>query len=218
MTRLGLFGGMWMLVALVMTGCANSDTAPSPTPSPTPTPTPSSPTVSSIAINSARSSATTYQLQATASMSDGSTRDVTSAAQWDSSNPALCQISSTGLLTAMHSGDVQVRASFQNVTGSATLALNVPLFSLAGSVSDAPPSSRLLEGVKITLTAGPNTDEFTYTDDRGSFNFYGLSAGSHTLSIARAGYQPWSQTLTLSENVTNLPIVLYPIAVARPTQ
>lgn len=217
-SRLGLSGGMLMLVSLVLAGCANSDTAPSPTPSPTPTPTPATPTVSSVAVTSNRTGVTTYQLQATAAMSDGTTRDVTSAAQWETSNPALCTVSSSGLLTAMRSGDVQVRANYQNVTGSTSLSLSVPLYSLTGIVSEAPPASRLLEGVRVAITAGPNQDEFTFTDDRGMFTFSGLSAGTHTLTIQRAGYQPWSQSVSLTENVTNLPVVLYPAAAARPTQ
>ena len=73
-----------------------------------------------------------------------------------------------------------------------------------------PPVSRLFEGVKVTLTAGANKDQFTYSDDRGLFTFNGLSAGTHTLSINHAGYQPWTQTVNLTENVTNLSVVLYP--------
>jgi hypothetical protein len=168
-------------------------------------------TVSSVTVTSAQTSATTYQLQATARMSDGSTRDVTSAARWEASNPALCQISSTGLLTAMHSGAVDVRATYENVTGSTTVNLNVPLYSLSGVVSQAAPNSRLFEGVKVTLTAGPNVNEFTYSDDRGRFTFTGLSAGTHTLSVNHAGFQPWTQTVTLTEAINDLPIVLYPV-------
>lgn len=203
-----------ILFTLCLAGgaCANNDTAPSPVPSPTPSPSPAPvPTVSSLTVTSAQTGATTHQLQATARMSDGSTRDVTSAAQWDSSNPSLCAISTTGLLTAMHSGTVEVRARYENVTGSASVTLNVPIYSLNGMVSAAAPASRLFEGVKVTLTAGPNTGQFTYTDDRGLFTFSALNAGSHTLAVNHSGYQPWTQTIVLADNVTNLSIVLYPV-------
>ena len=210
MTRPGLFGGVLFALSLVVSACSNNNSAPSPVPTPTtPTPTPTV-IVSSITVTSSQAGPTTYQLQASARMSDGSTRDVTSAAQWDSSNPALCQIASTGLLTATHSGSLSVRATYQNVVGSANLTLTVPIFSLTGIISEAPPVSRLFEGVKVTLTAGANKDQFTYSDDRGLFTFNGLSAGTHTLSINHAGYQPWTQTVNLTENVTNLSVVLYP--------
>lgn len=216
MTRLGM---MLLSICLAGAACAKSDTAPSPVPSPSPTPAPSpTPGVSSISVTSAQTGATTHQLQASARMSDGSTRDVTSAAQWETSNPAICTISGSGLLTAMHSGTVEVRARYENVTGSATVTLNVPLYSLSGVVSQAAPDARLLEGVRINITAGPNRDEFTYSDDRGQFTFSGLSDGSHTLAVNRSGYQPWTQTVNLAETITNLPVVLYPAVTARPTQ
>ena len=56
-------------------------------------------------------------------MSDGSTRDVTSSAAWESSNPGIAAVSSTGMVTVVGNGELDVRATYQNVMGSMHLGL-----------------------------------------------------------------------------------------------
>lgn len=213
MRHVSLSRSALLLAVLGMAACSGSETSPSPPPAPGPGPTPTpTPTVTSVAVTSARMSASTYQLRAEARLSDGATRDVTSAADWQSSNTAIARIAPGGTLTALHDGTVEVRATYENVTGSTSLTLALPFFSVSGLITEAAPSSKVLEGVRVNVTAGSNEGEFTYSDDRGLFTLNGLLAGTVELSVTRDGYQPWSQRFTLDQNVTNLPIVLYPVA------
>ena len=62
-----------------------------------------------------------HQCVASASFSDGSSRVVTSEAGWTSSNTAVAIVDSAGRVTHKSTGQTQIRATFRNVTGSATL-------------------------------------------------------------------------------------------------
>src|SRR2546428_5862481 len=113
------------LAGIVVNGCSGGPSTPG-APS-------SAPTVASIAISGGGSSSgplqitsSMFQLTANARLSDGTMRDVTSTAQWDSSNRALATISTTGLVSVVASGQVEFRASYQAVTGSLSLFVSQP--------------------------------------------------------------------------------------------
>jgi hypothetical protein len=168
--------------------------------------------VTSLVLSSNPVSATSYQLQADARFSDGSSKNVTASAAWQSSNASVAQVSSAGTLTVVGNGQVDVRATYENVTGSLTLTVTMPSTSrylLTGFVSEAPPGSKLLEGVRIMITSGPDAGTFSYSDETGIFRFGSLQRGTLTLAIDHAGYQPWSRAIPFDAD-TNLPIVLYP--------
>lgn len=65
----------------------------------------------------------TYQLVATANLSDGSAQVVTNTASWSSSNTLVAQISSSGLLTAVATGSATARATYQGQSGSETASV-----------------------------------------------------------------------------------------------
>jgi hypothetical protein len=65
----------------------------------------------------------TLQFTATAVYSNGNTVDVTSDAAWNSSNPAVGTISTTGLFTAISAGVANITATYQGYTGTATVAV-----------------------------------------------------------------------------------------------
>jgi Bacterial Ig-like domain (group 2) len=76
-------------------------------------------TVTSIAVTgTVPAIGVTSQFAATATMSDGTTQDVTSLATWQSSNTSDATVSGTGLVTAVAAGTVTVQATYQSVTGS----------------------------------------------------------------------------------------------------
>jgi len=60
----------------------------------------------------------TSQFAATATMSTGSTQDVTSLAAWSSSNTAAATVSSTGVVTGAGSGDAVITATYSSVVGT----------------------------------------------------------------------------------------------------
>ena len=63
-------------------------------------------TVSTLVVTNQPPSGNTIQLVATARMSDGSSQTVTNGVMWESSNPAIATISSSGLLTVLANGQV----------------------------------------------------------------------------------------------------------------
>ena len=213
MKRLCIVAGA-LIAGTMLTSCSGNSSAPSPnpTPTPTPTPTPNNPAVNTVVVTSSQTSPTSYQLNANARLSDGSSRDVTTAAQWQSSNTSVAQVSPAGTVTVMGSGRVDMRATYENVTGSVGLTVTMPqnFFSLSGYVSEAPPVSKLFEGIKVTVMNGPDAGQFTYSNETGYFRFARLTGGIIRLSINHAGYQPWTQEVRLDSDV-NLPIVLYPL-------
>jgi hypothetical protein len=52
-----------------------------------------------------------------ATMSDGTTADVTSKATWQSLDTAIATVSSSGNVSGVAAGDVAVQATYLNVTG-----------------------------------------------------------------------------------------------------
>jgi uncharacterized protein YjdB len=63
------------------------------------------------------------QFSALATLSDGTTLDVTTVSTWGSSNTAEAVVSSTGLVTGVAAGTVTVQATYQSVTGSDQITL-----------------------------------------------------------------------------------------------
>jgi len=66
-----------------------------------------------------------HQCAAVANRSDGSTQQVTSLAAWTSSNTSVATVDQTGLVRHRTTGQVEIRATYQTVTGSRTLDIVV---------------------------------------------------------------------------------------------
>ena len=84
-------------------------------------------TLQSVVVTPANSSlekGSTQQFTARGKYSDGTSRDVPVSATWSSSNSASVAVSSSGLATAVSSGDSIVTVTYDNISGSA--ALTVP--------------------------------------------------------------------------------------------
>lgn len=62
--------------------------------------------------------------KATGNFTDGSTQDITSVCTWTSSVPTVAIVDKTGLATSVTQGTTNISASFQGVSGSATLTVN----------------------------------------------------------------------------------------------
>jgi Bacterial Ig-like domain (group 2) len=128
-------------VVICSVGCGKSSNPSAPT-------APTTATVTALTVTSGSRTSSTIQLAASARMSDGTVRDVTNAAAWQSSNIALATVSSAGLVTFFGSGDVDVRATYQNVSGTLHLVVaNVPVISM--TISSAPSSP----AISFQLTA-----------------------------------------------------------------
>jgi hypothetical protein len=111
-----------ILVAFVVVAGCSSNGAPGVAPTPTPTPT------QTLAVRSLKLSGIvaltavgqSSQLAATATLSDGSVRDVTSASVWQTEPTAVVRLSATGLVTATSYGTARLWATYQGTASPAT--------------------------------------------------------------------------------------------------
>jgi hypothetical protein len=101
---------MTVAVTGLMIGCSHSTTSPS--------------TVAAVIVSGpAPAIGSTAQLTATASLSDGTTQDVTNVATWESSEPTEAIVSSTGLVTAFAAGTVNITATYQSIMGTDAITI-----------------------------------------------------------------------------------------------
>jgi hypothetical protein len=70
------------------------------------------------------------QLQAMATMSDGTTQNATATAAWSSAQPIIASVSTGGLATAQQVGSTTIQAQISGVTGSASLTV-IPLMTVS---------------------------------------------------------------------------------------
>lgn len=208
MKRVTLSGFACIALALSVACSGNNKTNPS-----APTPAPGV-TVSSITITSATPSSSSFQLTATARMSDGSTRDVTTLAAWESSNAGLATVSSSGVLTVVGTGDVEVRATYQSVMGALKILVTRPAspttFVLAGVVREVAPAAKLVSGVRVAITGGADAGTFVMTDSSGQFRFSTVSAGVVAMEAAKDGYELWRVTNLDMDRDRLLDVTVYP--------
>jgi len=99
------------------------------------------------------------QLTAMATMSDGSTQNMTASVTWSSMQPAVAAVNAQGSVTAAGKGGAQVSAAYQGLTGSTSITVGPP--SLV-SITVSPNASSLPVGETEQLTAtGTFTDGST---------------------------------------------------------
>jgi hypothetical protein len=67
----------------------------------------------------------TLQLTAVANLSNGTSRNVTTEAAWRSSNTAVAAVTETGVVTAVGTGQAQITATYDGVTGSFGVNVNL---------------------------------------------------------------------------------------------
>ncbi len=127
------------ILAVAITSAIGCDKNATLTPtSPT---TPTAPTITSIVVSSTSTTSASFQLAAAARMSDGTSRDVTSTSTWDSSNPSLATVSQGGLVTVLGTGELDVRATYQGVTGTLhMLVARQPVVSVTVTGTPSTPS------------------------------------------------------------------------------
>jgi hypothetical protein len=142
-----------------------------------------SPTVQSIALSPAKQSiaaGASQQFTATATYTDGTTKDVTSTAQWASSNTAIATVSSSGLVTAAAAGQVTITAAMSGHTGSAIASVNPALKSLVispGTYTGAP-------GGTVQLSATGNYSDGSTSDLTSSVTWSSSAASVATVNSA----------------------------------
>ncbi len=204
-------GAVFVACAAMIAGCSSDNNPGSPTPNPPP-----ALTVKSVAVTSAPRSAGTFQISARAEMSDGSQRDVTTDAQWSTSNPDIATISSGGLLTVVRSGQVDVRATYQNVTGIMAMTVTAPppppsqLIIFSGTTTEAPPAAKPLGEVTIRITEGPAAGLSIVSDSEGRWGFTQFPSGRLSLEAEKGGYVTYRLNGLMLDHDHELEIVMFP--------
>lgn len=148
----------------------------------------------------------TAQFSATATFSNNTTQAVTAAATWQTSNPIVATVSSTGLVTGMGLGVADIRAVYQGQTAAQTVAVSSVL---RGRFAISTTASQGWSSISVTVNgqavgtlrkygptdSGPICDAVTdarlvTTVDPGSVSFSAVSNGGTT----------WSGSRTVSAN------------------
>jgi uncharacterized protein YjdB len=128
--------------------------------------TPGSPTISSVQVAPATMSigiSAKQQFTATAHFSDGTTQDVTSTAQWSSSDSTVASINAAGVATGSSVGSATITAVSSSVQGSASLKVSSAAANLV-SMALAPAASSLPVNTSVQFTATGHYSDGTSAD------------------------------------------------------
>src|SRR5579864_1389514 len=149
------------------------------------TPTPSPPAVTSVTVTGTvalPAPGLTSQLVATATFADGTSQVVTNQATWQSSNPTVATVTTTGLVAALTYGTATVTAAFRGVNGSATVAITLNMTGTwKGTASDSAGSAAITSVLTQTGTVISGTASLVYTSGTqatGSFSGTVSNTGS----------------------------------------
>lgn len=114
------------------------------------------PAISSVQVTPGSTSigmGSTQQFTATAKFSDGSSKDVTTSAQWNSSDSNVASVSSSGFATGATAGTVTITAQYSSTQGTATLKVSSAAVNLSSiSVSPSAASVTVNSSQQFTVT------------------------------------------------------------------
>jgi len=127
----------------------------------------SSATLASISVSPANPTmplGSSRQLAATGLYTDGSTHDVTQSVTWNVDNPAIANVSGTGVATAQQVGATGVESSLGDVVGSVTLTVQ-PLAAI-GYFTQTTPDADAAIRITNTGSTGQNLCAMVYVFDQ----------------------------------------------------
>jgi hypothetical protein len=142
----------------------------------------------------------TRKFTATAIMTDGSTPDVTAAAEWESRSPTVLSVA-RGVATGLARGEADIVARYGERTGFARQILVLPdgTYRISGRVLEA---GYGLADAKVEVAAGPGAGLATITESClgcGGYSLYGVS-GDSTIRITKDGYETWTATVNVTHH------------------
>ena len=181
-------------VALATAACRDK-TADSTSPSQPSSP----PTIAALSIEgTAPAVGERAQFSATAILPNGTPRSVTAAATWQSSDIAIATVGSSGMVTAVGPGTVEISATYEGVRGVRTISVAARArVTVSGLVSDAA-GGGILPNVTVAILDGVNQARAISTDANGAYSLSNLLAGTFTISASAGGYTTVSRQTTAS--------------------
>jgi hypothetical protein len=190
--RFVLLHGFWIALVAAGIGC---DNPAAPTPLPNQPNSQDGQTTPIAGLRSLAISGTlalhqpgdTGQLRVTATFTDGTTRDVTTAAAWSCNNcpPGVVSVSA-GLVTAVGYGSGEIRAAYGGLRQSIAVRIAPEgAFLVKGPVTDGGPNF-WLHDAKVEATSASGT----YSTTTGTLGWFILpGAGPVTLRASKNGYE-----------------------------
>ena len=174
-------------------GCGSESSPPNPIGPPVGPTTVTALTVKGNPVLTALGQTTQLTLQAT--LADGSTKDVTSTAQWNTSNGAVVTVSPAGLATAMGFGRANVRgySSGRNSPDLVFTVLPEGTYILSGRVTEG--GTLPVVNVRVETVGGAMSGRIAMTDVAGNYAFNGVS-GVGQVRATKDGYEPAIQSVT----------------------
>jgi hypothetical protein len=145
----------------------------------------------------------TTQLTLEATLSDGSKKDVTSTATWQSSNKNVVTVSPAGLAMAVDFGKTIVNG---NAAGRGSLGLVMTVlpegtYILAGRVTEA--GNLSIADARVDVIGGPMSGRAVMTNTFGNYAFNGVS-GVAQVRATKDGYQPATQNVSQDTEHVNV--------------
>jgi hypothetical protein len=137
------------------------------------------------------------QLTAMATYSDGTTRNVSSEANWNADHSDIVSVGRSGLLTARSYGQCNVTASYASV--SARVAVRVMpegMFVLSGRISDE--TGLPLSSARVSITS--STDLSTSTNQEGMYTL--PARGDTQVRAEMDGFEAQIKRLTVAGDQT----------------
>lgn len=181
-------------------------------------PMPTAPSVSTAAVKSLHVTGPaivvgdTKPFAALATFADGTQQDVAAAASWTSSNTTIATVDARGNVTGLKEGGVSIRATFRTATDSSYLNVTPLLFfKAAGTVSETPPGFAAVANARIEIVAGSNAGTVVTSDADGNFSFGTMRGDDYTLRATRDGFQDLTQKLSLTRDIGNITLLMFPV-------
>lgn len=168
------------------------------------TPTNPTPSVTGVAVaGNASTIGVSAQFTATATLSDGTSQNVTAKATWSSSNPAVATVTSGGVVTAVAVGEADVTATYVGVSGKARVSPARPApvtVVIGGTVTDGF-SGGILPNITVQVVDGSGATKSTRTDASGNYSVSSVTAGSLTVSFSAVSYVAATKMVTVTTDM-----------------
>ena len=216
-----------ILLALLLFACGGGGS------SSTPTVTTPEVSLTSLSVNTTESGevlkvSETFQMSITGTYSNGTTRNLTSLVTWSSSNSAITDVSSSGLVTALSAGSTTITAEYNGLTAATSITV-IELIDLSISPSSITIPFRSSQQLTVTgiytdnssesfdglVTWNSSNPEIANVSNTGEV--LGISAGTATISASVNSIETSVvvtvsaaslQSITVSSTTTQIPVGL----------
>lgn len=139
------------------------------------------------------------QYTATATYSDGSSRDVTADAKWTSTNDAVLSVAATGAMTTHVTGFAEVVATLGNRSHSREVVVVPEGRYLVKAFVNEDQVTAMIYGVRVEVVSGPAAGLAATTDWNGMALLYGVPADAQ-LRFTKDGYDPVVESVRVDHN------------------